>query len=494
MLYLGIGILITQRATADDWPAWRGDGSGVTPAASPCVAWDESHNIRWKTPIPGVGHSSPVVSGDAVFLTTASEGVGRAAESQHRSIVRTVALVAAIVGFVLARIVTHPPGHPRSDESQTALPDTSRGPRLIAWCVAAAFAFAAGITARHWAQPETQTLRYVVCIDRPSGHIRWLTECAAGPLLGSTALTSAATPTPTTDGQYVFAHFGVAGVYCLDFDGVIQWANHDPTPEILYKAGSSPILWNDLLIVTHDTDQRSYTVALNKHTGTARWTAERNAPTEGRRERRDAYSTPIVVRIGDAEQLVHDSYRRITGYDPATGRELWTVPTDAEQIVTSPVAVGDVVIFSGECNHPIHMTAIRLSTAGGTTTPVTVWQSKKQVPVVCSPAIDVGRVYAVSKSGIATCRDVTTGEMIWRHRLPGKYYASITIADGNAYLSNLDGVTTVMAAADEARVLSTNTLDEPIYASPAVCESELFIRGTGHLYCILDNTEAMTVD
>ncbi|MCB9857783.1 MAG: PQQ-binding-like beta-propeller repeat protein [Phycisphaerales bacterium] len=485
VLVLALGNQGTVPAAADDWPQWRGNGTGIAATDAAPAIWSESLNIRWKTPIQGAGHSSPIVSGDAVILTTAATGIGRDAESRYQSTVWTAAFVAAVGGFVLVRLVT-----PRRKRSPNAPSLTaqhasrSKRHRWIALCVSGACALTAIIIARHWAQPDLETLRYIVCIDRQTGTIRWQTECAAGPLLGSTALTSAATPTPTTDGRHIYAHFGVAGVYCLDFNGAVVWANHDPTPEILYKAGSSPVLWNDLLIVTHDTDKRNYTTALDKHTGAARWTSERTAPTEGRRERMDAYSTPIVVHVGDSDQLIHDGYRRITGYDPATGRELWTLPTDAEQIVTSPVADGDIVIFAGECNHPIHMTAIRLTSSNGATTATTIWQTKRQVPVVSSPAFNEGRVYAVSKSGIATCRETTAGDMIWRHRLPGTYYASITIAGGKLYLPNLDGVTTVMAIGDEPRVLATNTLDEPIYASPAVCDGELFIRGTGHLYCI----------
>ncbi|HPF39976.1 MAG TPA: PQQ-binding-like beta-propeller repeat protein [Phycisphaerae bacterium] len=473
---LGLAILVQPSvATADDWPAWRKDGAGVAAAdVAPPVRWDASTHIRWATEIPGSGHSSPIVSGNLVLLTSAWDGVGRDAALRQWLITIGGALSASTMGLVVMGFVLRPK---RSEA-------VARRGRVGRTFIVAAIGFAAACLTWRFSQPAPQTLRYVIGVDRDSGAIRWQTECAAGDLVGSTAMTSAATPTPVTDGKRIYAHFGRAGTYCLDFGGRVVWAHSEPAPSILYKAGSSPVLWNDLLIVTHDTDKQLYTVAFDKRDGTRRWTIERRPPTEGRRSRMDAYATPIVVHAGGRDTLVHDSYRHLSGYDPATGRERWKIPTDAEQVVTSPVAAGDVIVFAGECNIPIHMTAIRLPAGDDTASPETLWTSKRQVPVVSSPAIDSDRVYAVSKSGIVSCRDLATGAFVWRHRLPGRYYASVTIAAGRLYLSNLDGVTTVMAVGDEPRVLATNPLDGAIYASPAFVGGTLFLRTDTRLYAI----------
>lgn len=476
----------TLVAHADDWPAWRGDGTGVTANDKAPTDLSEPPNIRWKTPIPGTGHSSPIVSGDAVFLTTATDGISNASSARHRNIVAATATLAALIGFAMTFLLIRPRKQSTdSDESADRAYATRRPVHLtFVACATIAFAAGAGWVAHHLSKPDAQTLRHAICIDRQSGTIRWQTECAEGPLLGSTALTSAASATPATDGQFVYAHFGDAGTYCLDYGGLVVWANNDPVPETHYKAASSPILWNELLIVTHDTDTRSYTVALDKHTGKRRWLAERKTANDGRRARIDAYATPIIVRMGEADQLIHDSYRQLTGYDPATGRELWSYSTNAEQIVTSPVSCGDIVVFSGECNHPIHMSAIRVSPTVKKEPPQLLWQITKHVPVVCSPVIYEHRVFTVSKNGIATSRDLETGKLIWRLRLTGRYYASATIIDGYLYLTNLVGTTSILATDDEPRLVATLELNEPIYASPAVSDDALFIRGTEHLFRI----------
>ncbi|MCA9254646.1 MAG: PQQ-binding-like beta-propeller repeat protein [Phycisphaerales bacterium] len=472
---LGLAILVPSIVAAADWPAWRNDGRGVaTVDVTPPVRWDASTHIRWATAIPGSGHSSPIVSGNLVIVTSAWDGVSRDAALRQWLITIGGALSASTLGLVVMGLVLRPK---RSEAGK-------RRGRVGRTFLVAAIGLAAAGAVWRFSQPAPQTLRYVIGVDRDTGKIRWQTECAAGDLVGSTAMTSAATPTPVTDGEHIFAHFGEAGTYCLDLEGRVVWAHREPAPSILYKAGSSPVLWNDLLIVTHDTDRRLYTIALDKRDGTRRWTIEREAPTEGRRSRMDAYATPIVVRGAGRDTLVHDSYRQLSGYDPATGRERWKIPTDAEQVVTSPVAVGDIVVFAGECNIPIHMTAIRLPAGDDANPPETLWTSRRQVPVVSSPAIDSRRVYAVSKSGIVSCRDLATGAFVWRHRLPGRYYASVTIAAGRLYLSNLDGVTTVMAVGDEPRVLATNTLDGAIYASPAFVGRTLFLRTDTRLYAI----------
>ena len=298
--------LIASPLRADDWPAWRGDGSGVAPSAFAPEKWSELHNIRWKTPIPGSGHSSPIVSGNDIFLTTAIDGVSRAATTRYQWILIAAVTMAAIAGLITIYRIKQPTKTPHDYDQPTFAnhPPLNLRRHRLAFGVAIVCATGVGTLTSYLAQPDIETLRFILCIDRQTGEIRWQTECATGPLLGSTTLTSAASPTPVTDGRYVYTHFGDVGTYCINFEGRVVWTNHDPVPETHYKAASSPILWNDLLIVTHDTDSHSFTVALDKHTGSRKWSAARKISNDGRRARVDAYSTPIIVRVGHMDQLV----------------------------------------------------------------------------------------------------------------------------------------------------------------------------------------------
>jgi|GEM_PF-2030222 len=467
-----------------DWNGWRGDGSGVAKeVASPSNS--EFPEYVWKTPVPGKGFSSPVISGARIFLTTAVDRVGNDARLRHRMTIAAAALGTGFVvflGLIYAKRVRRKnvAVDPQFSRSQ----QTKRLRIGIQFVVISIVAGVAGIVAHQFARPDRQTVREVICVDFKTGAIRWRRECAAGPLLGSTRLTSAASATPVTDGRYVYCCFGSAGTYCLDFEGNIRWQRNDSVPDILYKAASSPLLWKNILILTYDTDYKSFTVAVDKATGAKRWEAIRPIDESGRRRRRDAYSTPILIAQDDRALLIHDSYRQLCCYDIETGMELWRIPTDAEQIVTSPVAADGTVVFAGECNHPIHLTAIDISGSNKSAAPTQLWQSKKQVPVMCSPVIFDQKIFSVSKTGILTCRELKTGKMLARLRLSGRFYASAIIVDGVLYLTNLDGSTVLLSADDELRELARMELGEAVYASLAVSRGYLILRGTQHLFCV----------
>jgi len=479
---VGFAFVSNLQVSVGHWPGWRGDGSGV---ASPSTSTATQPGIIWKTPITGIGHSSPIVFGNRVFVTTAVDGVGSAARATHLTTVATVGLGFGVAAWILADVCVQSRRTRRGAETDTPTHKSKILVRFVVLRLAVFFvtAVAAGSLTHWYVRPTDQTLRFVMCLDLNSGVVLWRTECATGPLLGATRLTSAASATPVTDGKNVFACFGTAGTYCLDFEGKIQWRNEDGVPDILYKAASSPVIWNDLLILTHDTDSRSFTVALDKETGTRKWISDRKLDGRGRRQRMDAYSTPIIIEQNDQAYLIHDSYRQLCCYEISRGREIWCIPTDAEQVVTSPVESEGIIVFSGECNHPIHLTAVRLNTDGGSE-PEQLWQTTKQVPAVCSPVIINGLLFTVSKSGIATCRDLKTGEVFSRLRLPGRYYASATIIGNELYLSNLDGLTTRLTADRDMNTIGEFDLGEGMYASVAVTDRCILFRGLRNLVCI----------
>lgn len=366
----------------------------------------------------------------------------------------------------------------RTEKLRTAEGSSVRGIGSIVLLALIAAQFVAAIVI----VPNTALLRQLVCVNRKDGRVLWITTCSAGARGILSHLNTAASPTPATDGRHVYAHFSDASTFCVDFEGRVIWAD---VPEIVVAhegAAISPVLWKDLIFVTHETDTLSFTVALDKQTGRERWRAERALPVYA--GSRDSYSTPIVVNIAGEACLVHCADHYAVGYNPANGRALWSMPTSVAQPVASPVVANDVIILPAECHSGHRQQAIRIGALGQNLEAQLVWEVRGSVPGISSPVVYEGRLYSVTNGGIATCRDVHKGERLWRARLPYQYYASLTAADGKVFFCNLRGETTVLAADSEAHVLSTNRLGEDVRASFALSEGRIFIRGTEHLYCI----------
>ncbi|RMH17660.1 MAG: hypothetical protein D6696_15120 [Acidobacteria bacterium] len=327
----------------------------------------------------------------------------------------------------------------------------------------------------------------VLALDRAGGETAWDVTCRVVPEPKLDFRNTAATPTPATDGERVYAYFGNGGVCGLDFDGRLLWHSPGPTTVMDHGAGSSLVLWRDRLIVTHDSYHEWLTYALDAASGEKVWEVRRRRPPDPPGD--DAYGTPIVVPTAGGDQLVHSSTASVTGYDPATGAELWSRPQLGAQVVASPVGWRDLVIVTTGRERRYgraEMSALRLTADGDAAAGDAVWRADKMLPDVSSPVVYGDHVYAVTNGGVVTCRSAATGELAWRTRLPSStYYAAATAGDGKIYFSNMDGQTVVLAADPAApRILAINDLEEPISASPAISRRQLFIRTHRHLYCI----------
>jgi outer membrane protein assembly factor BamB len=329
-------------------------------------------------------------------------------------------------------------------------------------------------------------LRRLVCIDRDSGGILWVTNCAAAPSVAerwASAPATLATPTPVTDGEHIYAHFGGVGAYCVDFTGRVVWGYDDPVPPA-HWAASSPLLWRDLLILTYDVEKQSLTVALDKQTGAVRWQANRTASIERMKFfLLDAYSTPIVVQHQGRCQLVQHSNFYLCGYDLSTGKEIWHMQTPCGQIVSSPVVWNDYLIIPGGVQNKFLM-ALRLEDKGEDRLPAEIWRDNRQVPEISSPVAYGDHLYTVTPHGVATCRNPRNKEILWKERLGGPCDASVTAGDGKIYFCDVNGVTSVVAAGPQFRVLARNSVGEPVQASFAISGGSIFIRGDKHLFCI----------
>jgi outer membrane protein assembly factor BamB len=288
---------------------------------------------------------------------------------------------------------------------------------------------------------------------------------------------SLASPTPLVEGDRVYVHFGAEGTAALTTAGQLVWKARLPYRS-QHGNGGSPILYGDLLIFSGDGSDEAFVVALDKHTGKIRWRTPRRQPAD------QAYSTPLIVRVGDRDQLVSVGAYRAAAYEPLTGREIWRVSyDDGFSNVPRPVYAHGLVFIATGFQEP-SLLAVRADGAGDVTRTHVSWTLDRAAPLTPSPLVVGDELYVVNDVGIATCLDARTGGVRWRQRLNGNFSASPLFADGRIYFTSEEGATTVVAPGTEFRKLATNVLDGATLASLAVSNGSIFIRTDTHLYRI----------
>jgi outer membrane protein assembly factor BamB len=386
-------------AEAQDWPEFRGPtGQGISTERGLPLEWSESRNVIWKTPVPGLGWSSPVVVGGRVWVTTAIEQKGAS--------LRALAF------------------------------DVETGREVV----------------------NTEVFR-----------------------LGNARLTnpknSFASPTPIVEGDRVYVHFGANGTAALTTAGEIVWKTRLPY-DSQHGNGGSPVLYGDLLIINCDGSDTAFVVALDKRTGKVRWKTERRQPWD------QAYSTPLVIQVGDRDEVVSVGAYRAAAYDPQSGKEVWRVSyRDGFSNVPRPVYGHGLVYIATGFQEP-SLLAVRADGAGDVTKSHVVWTLRRAAPLTPSPLLVGDELYVVSDIGIASCLDAKTGEVHWLQRLGGNYSASPIFADGRIYFLSEEGMAIVIAPGKEFRKLAMNQLDGATLASMAVSGGSIFIRTDSDLYRI----------
>lgn len=408
------------------WQQWRGPlFTGVSPTAKPPVEWDETKNVAWKTPLPGLGHATPIVWDDKVFLTTAVP-----------------------IGDRFDPIFDNRPGS-------------------------------------HDNLPVVRKSRFeVLAISRDNGKILWQTpvhEAVAhegGHYTGSLASAS-----PVTDGSYVYAFFGSYGLFCLDFTGKIVWSKQFGKMHTRHGhgEGASPLLAKDLIIVNWDHEEQSFIVALDKKSGEQRWRKSRDEVT--------SWATPILVRHDETDQVIVSGTRRITAYNLADGDVIWECGGMSRNIVASPVPHKDMVIAGSSYEIQSMLAIRLDGAGGDITDSRQIaWRRDQRTPYVPSPLLYKGSLYYLRHyQSILTKLDADTGdEGLGPFRLDGlrNIYASPVAADGRIYITDRMGMTMVLEHADVPRVLSTNQLNDRFSASAALVGKDLLLRGEQFLYCI----------
>jgi len=418
-----------RAATIPGWPQWRGpSGQGISEEKNLPAEWTATKNIKWKTAIPGRGHSSPIVWGERIFVTTAIEGD---VVPGHK----------AVVHYDEGKEFRHPDS----------------------------------VGADHKHQFR------VLCIDRKTGKVLWDQLAFEGtPYDDRHRKSSFAASTPATDGQSVYAFFGTEGLYAYNMKGKLLWkADLGKLGTVGMGTGTSPLLYQNLVIVQCDEENgaASFIVALDKNTGREVWRTPRKIQV--------SWCTPLLVTTSKRAELITSGNEAVISYDPATGKELWRHKGVESNAIPSPVSTSALVIISAGFPAKIAM-AIELGGSGDLADSV-VWKYTKGTAYVPSPILYGDYLYLTSDRGVLTCLDVKTGEVKYeggRVPIPASFTASPVAFDGKILLTSEDGDTFVVKAGPKHEIITTNTVGEPVYASPAVAAGNIFIRGERNLYCI----------
>ncbi len=423
--------------SAQPWPSFRGPGgSGAADAHPLRTSWDGigSTGILWKTPLPGLGHSSPAVWGDRVFVTTA--------------------------------VSTNPtPNYnPKDDDVQPA-----NDAEMHEW--------------------------RVLALDKSSGKILWSQTAHRGaPKTKRHVKATQANATPVTDGRTVVASFGSEGLYAYDFNGTLLWKHDlgilDPgywgQPDLQWGFASSPIIHGGLVILQCDIQKGSFIVAFNAKDGSRAWRTER--------DERPAWSTPVIYQGTARTELVTSGSKYYRGYDPRTGAELWRLQDDTQVKVPSPVVARDLFFLSGGNPRGRDFYAVRPNAsgdislkAGQSSSAHVAWRKARGSSYTPTPIVYGDRLYVCNDNGVLTVYDAVSGAQVYVHRIGttnSTFSASPVAGRGHLYFASEDGEVFVVKAGPVYELVSTNRMGEPLMATPAISDGIILIRGRQHLFAV----------
>lgn len=508
---------IKAAAPADqNWAQWRGpEMNGVAPHATPPTKWDSETNVKWKTEIPGRGSASPIVWGDRVFILTAIDtGVGppdQAADDDDDADNNNAAgdNKAATGGRGPA-----PASDPNIQQTAAEEPSTEkpadelpaegererrfgdrgergeRGPRGEGerrfgdrGPGGPGDGRGFGGFGRRNSGPRNIYKFDVICLDRNTGDILWQkTAREAAPHEGMHDTNSYASGSPTTDGKFLYVSFGSHGVYCYDLDGKKIWERDlgDMETRMGFGEGASPFLYGDTLLVPWDHEKDSKLFALDAATGRTKWEVPRDEPT--------TWVTPLVLEAAGRTQVIMNGTNRSRSYDIKNGELIWECGGQVSNPIATAV-VHDGLVYCMTGHRGSAVVAIPLDATGDITdTDKIAWKTNQGAPYVPSPILYGDKLYFTkANNGVLSCLEAATGKpLINQKRIPAveNIYASPVGADGRIYITGRDGTTVVIPNTGEFDILATNTVGEPVDASPALVGKQIFIRGDKHLFCI----------
>ena len=439
---LTIALLIGSvvSTNAQNWPSFRGaNASGNGDGQNPPTNWDaaKNSNIVWKTEIPGLAHASPIVWGNKLFVVTA---VSSSPKGKFRH---------GLFGDV---------------DSDT---DLSKH----AW--------------------------KVYCLDKKTGKILWERTASEGvPKVKRHIKSTHASPSPVTDGKYVVAFFGSEGLFCYDIDGKLVWKQDLGMldsgwffdPDYQWGMASSPIIYKDQVIVQCDLQKGSFIAAFDVKTGKQLWKTQRNEIP--------SWGSPTIFESKGKAMVVTNATKRIRGYDPMTGKELFELSGNSEVTVGTPV-VGHDLVFVTAGYPPIQpIYAIKPTAAGDISltddkesNDFIAWSKKRGGTYMPTPLVYGDYLYTCSNNGVLNCYNARTGEKIYQQRVAGQsnaFTASPIAADGKLYFAGEDGDIFVVKAGPQYELIATNPMGEVMMATPAISEGMIFVRTLSNVYGIAD--------
>lgn len=415
-----------------NWHQWRGPYmTGVSPDGDPATEWSETKNVKWKIAIPGIGHATPIIWGNRIFIQTAVE-----TDKEGK-----------------AKVEDQGPQHGRG------MPTTR----------------------------STKIHKFeVFAIDRNDGKILWQkTVTEEMPQEGTHQFGSWASNSPVTDGEHLFAYFGSRGLYCLDMKGNIKWERDfgQMDKRMNFGEGSSPALYGNTIVINWDHEGQSFIVAIDKKTGKDIWKVDRNEHT--------SWATPYIVEVNGKPQVITSATTLIRSYDLATGDLIWECAGMTQNAIPQPFAAdGILYVMTGFRGNAL--LAIDLSKAQGniTDTDAIIWRLDRDTPYAPSGLLLDNYLYFLkSNNGILNCFDSKTGKEYYSgQRLEGigSIFASLFAAKDRIYVTGQKGTFYVVKHGPEFEILAKNVLEDNFNASPVAVGNLLYLRGYKYLYCIED--------
>ena len=413
-----------------NWHHWRGPhATGAAIDANPPTTWSETENVRWKVAIPGMGHAAPIIWGDKIFIQTAIEVKPEENKSEG------------------------------DDNPFSGFFGGNKAP----------------------------TYKFdLLALNRNDGSILWQkTLREIQPHEGTHGDATYASNSPVTDGEHVYAYFGSRGLYCVDMMGNVKWEKDVGT---MYKRntfgeGSSPVLYDNTLVIVQDHERNSFITALDKRTGDVLWKTDR--------DERTTWFSPIIVENDGKPQVITTGTNRVRSYDLATGELVWDGDGLTANSIPSPVAAdGFVYLMSGFRGSEFRAVHLAKATGDITDSSAIVWEYNRDTPYVPSPLLYKDTIYFLKDNkGILSAFNIKTRKVSYgpeRLQYISGVYASIVGAGDRVYIAGRNGTVNVIQHGSEFKVLAANKLDENFNASPAIVGSELYLRGGQHLYCIAE--------
>ena len=443
IFFVTICFLMPELYAGQNWPSFRGPSAAGVAEGYPVPAeWDveQSKNIRWKTYIPGLGHSSPAIWGDRIFITTAVKDEGQSS------------FKVGLYGDV----------------------ESVKEGNIFSW--------------------------HVYCIDRKDGKILWNRQSHVGkPKVKRHPKSSHASPTPCTDGNYVVAFFGSEGMYCYDMEGNPIWKKdlgkldwgYYRSPSAQWAGGSSPIIHNQMVIIQCDVQKNSFIAAFDLKDGTPIWKTPRNdVPTWG---------TPTVYAVNEHSQIIVNGYKHIGGYEIETGKEIWKLRGGGDIPVPTPIVAHNLIYITNAHGGMSPIYAVHVAATGDislaeneSSSQYIAWSQSRGGNYIPTPIIYNEYLYCCADRGQLSCIEAGTGKLLYRENVSSSsaaFSASPVAADGKIYCTAEKGDVYVVKAGPEFKLIGINKMNETCIATPAISQGTLFFRTRHHLVAVAEDKQ-----